>query len=121
MLDFDHKPLDGHADNALQIKMLPLKVVVNPPTLQALFDFFRPPQDEALAVDQLQAAAQGALSDVTSQTKAGILFAIEEHKTLDLKLQIDAPIFIFPSKYVLCLTLVSRVSLVPFFLSTLVI
>jgi vacuolar protein sorting-associated protein 13A/C len=46
-----------------------------------------------------KAVAEGALQGVTSQSKAGLLFAIEEHKTLDLSVEADAPIFIIPLKY----------------------
>ncbi|KAI8897799.1 hypothetical protein BC833DRAFT_643759 [Globomyces pollinis-pini] len=96
-LKFEYKPLDGRADNALAVRMLPLKIILNPQILNKVFEFFKPEKDEADSLSQLQAVAQGALEGVSSQTKAGLMFAIEEHKTLDLNIEADAPIFFIPS------------------------
>jgi vacuolar protein sorting-associated protein 13A/C len=97
-LFFEHIPLDGRADDALAIKMLPLRVAVNPNLLSRIFAFFKPKRDEVESISRLQAVAVGAISGVTAQSKAGMIFAIEEHKTLDLSIEADAPIFILPSE-----------------------
>jgi vacuolar protein sorting-associated protein 13A/C len=107
-LQFESNPLDKRADNALLMKMLPLKVTMNPVVLSDIFGFFQPKNDELDSLNRLQAAAQEAIEGVTSQTKAGLVFAIEEHKTLDLNIEVAAPIFMFPSRYILN-DLVSRI------------
>lgn len=97
-MNFEHKPLDGRADNAITMKMLPLKVVVNPAILNMIFGFFKPQADDELdSLSSLKAAATAQLQGVTAQTRAGLIFAIEEHSTLDLNVEVDAPIFVFPS------------------------
>lgn len=98
VMNLENSPLDERADNAVSIKMLPLKVVVIPRILSMIFDFFKPPKEDQDSLYQLQAAAQDAFQGVTSQTRAGLMFAIEEHKTLDLSIEADAPIFILPSE-----------------------
>lgn len=96
-LNFQHLPLDGRADNALAIKMLPLRILVNPTLINKVFAFFKPKKGELDSISRIQAAAQGAFNGVTAQSKTGLMFAIEEHKTLDLSIEADAPVFIIPS------------------------
>ncbi|KAJ3227354.1 hypothetical protein HK099_002420 [Clydaea vesicula] len=94
------KPLDERADNAVQIRMLPLEVVYNPAAIKSLVSFFTPPSDNEIEsgtqFTTLKAAAQNTFQGITNQTRLGLEYAIEEHKTLDLKVDIDAPVFIFP-------------------------
>ncbi|KAJ3354390.1 hypothetical protein HDU91_005781, partial [Kappamyces sp. JEL0680] len=98
-LTFEHIPLDGRADHALAIKMLPLRVVVNPGLVASILEFFTAKREEVESLSRIQAAAAGAISGVTAQSKAGLIFAIEEHKTLDLSIEADAPVFIIPEQY----------------------
>ena len=95
----DINPLDHRADNAIKLKILPLEIVVNPMILESIFSFFTRPSSEALSLYTIQAYAQETISSIAQQTKAGLDYAIEQHKTLDLVVDISAPIFIFPERY----------------------
>ncbi|KAJ3037263.1 hypothetical protein HDV00_001828 [Rhizophlyctis rosea] len=95
-LEFEQNPLDKRADNALTIKMLPLEVIYNPTTIKSMLAFLTPPASESATVSTIQAMAVDTLSGLTAQTRAGLEYALEEHKTLDLRLDLDAPIFIIP-------------------------
>ena len=96
-LQYDHLPLDRKVEDAIVIKMLPLQFILNPNVLDTLLDFFHVEQGELEAIAGLQAAAQGALEGMTAQTKAGLESAIEEHKNMDIHVEIDAPIFLLPT------------------------
>ncbi|KAI8929325.1 hypothetical protein BC831DRAFT_410850 [Entophlyctis helioformis] len=98
-LRYERKPLDGHADDMLAIKMLPLEIVVNPFALRTIFDFFSPQKEELEAISTLQAVARDAIQGVTAQTRASLEFAIEEHHVFDLQVEVDAPIFLVPSNF----------------------
>ncbi|KAI8911617.1 hypothetical protein EDD86DRAFT_202866 [Gorgonomyces haynaldii] len=97
-LQFSHLPLDKRADDAVRIRMLPLQVMLNPQLLDTIFAFFKVDQREFETLSSLQAAAQGAFAGVTAQTRAGLEFAISEHKTIDVNVDIDAPIVYIPTQ-----------------------
>lgn len=98
------KPLDDRADSAVEVKMLPLEVVYNPDAIKALISFFNNPYSNYDSVTfgggELSAikAAKDTIQDITSQTRLSLEHAIQEHSTLALKIDVDAPIFIFPEK-----------------------
>ncbi|KAJ1339755.1 hypothetical protein BSLG_005661 [Batrachochytrium salamandrivorans] len=81
-IKFEHKPLDGSVDDALTVKMLPLEIVLNPYALRTL------------------AVAQDAIQEVTTQTRTNLEFAIEGHRSLNLKIEVDAPIFLIPTNFI---------------------
>ncbi|TPX30777.1 hypothetical protein SmJEL517_g05746 [Synchytrium microbalum] len=95
-MELDHNPLDGHADDAVSIKMLPLEVIYNPIVIASVITFMTPPASEYATVSTLQAAAKESFKGFTAQTRASLEHALEHHRTLDLKVDIDAPIFVFP-------------------------
>ncbi|KAI8811809.1 hypothetical protein BJ742DRAFT_753443 [Cladochytrium replicatum] len=98
-LVYENNPIDEHADQLLSIRMLPLEVIYNPNAIKSLVKFFSPSSyqfDASATITAIRALAHDALEGIRSQTSAGLQFAIEEHKTFDLKIDIDAPIFVFP-------------------------
>ncbi|KAI8823370.1 uncharacterized protein EV422DRAFT_352091 [Fimicolochytrium jonesii] len=95
-MGFEHNPLDGRADDAVSIVMLPLEVIYNPTAIKSIVTFFTPPVSESATVYTIQAAAQETFEGLTQQTKAGVEHAVTEHRTLDLKVDFAAPIFVFP-------------------------
>ena len=44
----------------------------------------------------MQEAAGDTLEGIKAQTRAGLEYALEEHKTIDVKIDMNAPIFIIP-------------------------
>ncbi|KAJ3106617.1 hypothetical protein HDU97_005982 [Phlyctochytrium planicorne] len=95
-LKFEHKPLDERADEAIYLSMLPLQVIYNPAAVSAIIDFFTPPASELDTMSTLRTVAQDTLQGLTAQTRAGIEFAIGSHRTVDIKVDMAAPIFVFP-------------------------
>ncbi|KAI9141282.1 hypothetical protein BKA69DRAFT_1124929 [Paraphysoderma sedebokerense] len=73
-----------------------LEVIYNPFVIDAASQFFTAPESAAEPASALQAAAQNTLNDLKLQTRAGLEYALVEHKSFDLDLCIDAPIFIIP-------------------------
>lgn len=94
-LEYEQNPPMANADHALFIKMLPLEVVWNRVAVLAVKKFFTPLSDsEAMRV--LWSVAENTFEGLKTQTRASLEYAISEHKMVDLKLQIDAPVFLFP-------------------------
>lgn len=97
-VNFEHNPLDGHADNVLEVKMRHLEILYNPKTVDTVIDFLKPPQSEADSINALLEAAGDTLEGLAAQTRAGLEYALEEHKRLDLRVDMDAPVMIFPER-----------------------
>ncbi|ORX96417.1 hypothetical protein K493DRAFT_329607 [Basidiobolus meristosporus CBS 931.73] len=95
-LVFEHNPMDNRADDALSIKMRYLEVIYNQHAIETILKFFKPPVSQMESMTALMEAAGNTLDGLTQQTRAGIKYALEEHKTLDVSIDINAPIFIFP-------------------------
>ncbi|KAI8995070.1 hypothetical protein BC832DRAFT_588068 [Gaertneriomyces semiglobifer] len=96
VMDIEHNPLDGRVDDAVSIEMLPLEVIYNPDMIRTIADFFSPPASEAEAISSLQVVAQSTFEGLTAQTAASLQYALEQHRTIDLKVDVAAPIFLFP-------------------------
>ncbi|OAD68026.1 hypothetical protein PHYBLDRAFT_57710 [Phycomyces blakesleeanus NRRL 1555(-)] len=95
-LAIEHKPLDGRADNAMALVMRNIDIVYNPITISAVIEFFRPPETSADSVNALIEVAGDTLEDIKNQTRASLAFALERHTTLDLRVDMDAPVIIIP-------------------------
>ncbi|KAF8938290.1 hypothetical protein BGZ58_001218 [Dissophora ornata] len=95
-VNFEHNPLDAHADNVLEVKMRHLEILYNPTTVDTVLDFLKPPPSEADSINALLEAAGDTLEGLAAQTRAGLEYALEEHKRLDLRVDMDAPVMIFP-------------------------
>ncbi|KAF9435541.1 hypothetical protein BGZ76_006083 [Entomortierella beljakovae] len=95
-VNFEQNPLDGHADSVLEVKMRHLEILYNPNTVDTILEFFKPPASEADSINALLEAAGDTLEGLAAQTRAGLEYALEEHKRLDLRVDMDAPVMIFP-------------------------
>ncbi|KAG0213348.1 hypothetical protein BGX28_004686 [Mortierella sp. GBA30] len=95
-VNFEHSPLDAHADNVLEVKMRHLEILYNPKTVDTVIEFLKPPPSEADSINALLEAAGDTLEGLAAQTRAGLEYALEEHKRLDLRVDMDAPVMIFP-------------------------
>ncbi|KAI9251543.1 hypothetical protein BY458DRAFT_17568 [Sporodiniella umbellata] len=93
---FEHKPLQSSADNALSLKMRHLEIIYNPELIVGIMDFFRPPSSKMESVNALIAVAGDTFEELKLQTRAGLEFALETHTTLDVDIDMDAPIIFFP-------------------------
>lgn len=79
-----------------------LEILYNPETVDTVIEFFKPPPSEADSINALLEAAGDTLEGLAAQTRAGLEYALEEHKRLDLRVDMDAPVMIFPERCVHC-------------------
>jgi vacuolar protein sorting-associated protein 13A/C len=106
---FEKNPLDGASDLALTGKLKPLEIIWNPHFLVGIIQFFKPPERHMESIGALMESAGATVESLRQQTRAGLEFALEEHKTLNAKLDLQAPLIIVPesisSKQTACLIL----------------
>lgn len=52
-LKFEHKPLDGRADNALSIRLRYMEIIYHKSYVEAIYKFLRPPESQLESLDAL--------------------------------------------------------------------
>ncbi|TPX12975.1 uncharacterized protein E0L32_006620 [Thyridium curvatum] len=95
-LQVEQNPLDGQGDIAVTAKLKPLEVIWNPNFVVGVVDFFRPPERHMESITALMETAGATVEGLREQTRAGLEFALEEHKTINAKLDLQAPLIIIP-------------------------
>ncbi|SPQ24240.1 69ce8ed1-3762-4d61-b82d-7a61ebbcd3f7 [Thermothielavioides terrestris] len=100
----EQNPLDEQGDVAVTAKLKPLEIVWNPNVVVGVADFFRPPERHMESINALMETAGATVEGLREQTRAGLQFALEEHMTVNAKLDLQAPLIIVPE------TIVSRSS-----------
>lgn len=95
-LSFENKPLDGSADTALTVKLKGMEVVYNPRFVVEVVKFFKPPESRMESIGALMETAGATVEGLRQQTRAGLEFALEEHKTINAQLDLQAPLIIIP-------------------------
>lgn len=95
-LQLEQNPLDGQGDLAVKAKLKPLEIVWNPNVVVGVVDFFRPPDRHMESITALMETAGATVEDLRQQTRAGLEFALEEHKTINAMLDLQAPLIIIP-------------------------
>lgn len=98
---FEKNPLDGASDLALTGKLKPLEIIWNPNFLIGIIQFFKPPERHMESIGALMESAGTTVEALRQQTRAGLEFALEEHKTLNAKLDLQAPLIIVPENITL--------------------
>jgi vacuolar protein sorting-associated protein 13A/C len=95
-LQVEQNPLDGQGDVAVTAKLKPLEVVWNPNFVIGVWKFFKPPERHMESITALMETAGATMEGLREQTRAGLEFALEEHKTINAKLDLQAPLIIVP-------------------------
>ena len=95
-LIFEQNPLDESADSALMMKIKSIEVIYNPQFIVEVANFFKPPERHMESIGALLETAGATVEGIRQQTRAGLEFALEEHKTLNANLDIHAPLIIIP-------------------------
>ena len=95
-LQVEQHPLDGQGDVAVTMKLKPLEIIWNPNVVVGIADFFRPPERHMESINALLETANATVEGLRAQTRAGLQFALEEHKTVNAKLDLQAPLIILP-------------------------
>ncbi|KAH8145466.1 uncharacterized protein LAJ45_10436 [Morchella importuna] len=93
---FEQNPLDESADSAITMKMRSMEIIYNPRFVEEIFKFFKPPERHMESIGALMESAGATVEGIRQQTRAGLEFALEEHKTLNAKLDLQAPLIIIP-------------------------
>lgn len=96
MMELEQNPLDGRADNALTVRMRHLEIIYHRGYVEAVVKFLRPPASQLESINALLDAAGQTLDGIRKETRAGLEYALEQHKTVDLKVDMNAPIIIIP-------------------------
>ena len=94
--EVEKNPLERAGDIAVTAKMKPLEVVWNPNFVIGVADFFRPPERHMDSITALMETAGATVEGLREQTRAGLEFALEEHKTINAELDLQAPLIIIP-------------------------
>lgn len=98
-LKFEHNPLDERADNALAIRLRHMEIIYHRGYVEAIVAFFKPPESQLESVGALIDVASSTLEGIRKETRAGLEYALAQHKTVDLHLDLNAvcPFFLPPS------------------------
>ncbi|KXS98876.1 hypothetical protein AC578_10852 [Pseudocercospora eumusae] len=108
-LTFENNPLDNRADTALTVKLKAMEIVYNPNFVVQVTKFFKPPEKHMESIGALMETAGSTVEGIRQQTRAGLEFALQEHKTIDVQLDLQAPLIIVPDtvtkKSTICLIL----------------
>ena len=95
-MSFEQNPLDGRADSALTVKLKGMEIVYNPRFIVEVAKFFKPPERHMESIGALLETAGATVEGIRKQTRAGLEFALQEHKTIDAQLDLQAPLIIVP-------------------------
>ncbi|KIM32678.1 hypothetical protein M408DRAFT_326439 [Serendipita vermifera MAFF 305830] len=96
MVKFEQAPLDERADNGLTVKLKSMEVVYHKGYVEAIYNFFKPPETQMESVAALLDVASETLEGFRNATRAGLEHALQAHKTIDVKMDLQAPIIIVP-------------------------
>lgn len=95
-ISFENNPLDGSADSSLKGHLRSMTIFYNPRFVEEIIAFFKPPRMHLDTVGAIMNAAEATVEGITSQTRIGLQYALEEHKTINVKLDLQAPLIILP-------------------------
>lgn len=95
-LQLEQNPLKSDADTAVNVKLKSIEVIYNPRFLVEIVKFFEPPERHMESIGALLDTAGATVEEIRQHTRAGLEFALEEHKKVDTHFDIHAPLFIVP-------------------------
>ncbi|KAH9840421.1 SHR-binding domain of vacuolar-sorting associated protein 13 [Teratosphaeria destructans] len=95
-MTFEQNPLDGRADTAVNLKLKAMEVVYNPNFVVGVTKFFKPPERQMESIGALMESAGSTVEGLRQQTRAGLEFALQEHKSVDVQIDAQAPLIIVP-------------------------
>ncbi|KAL2752446.1 hypothetical protein ACRALDRAFT_2112495 [Sodiomyces alcalophilus JCM 7366] len=95
-IEVEQNPIDRDGDIAIVGSLRPLEIVWNPNSIVGVVQFFRPPERHMESINALMESAGATVEGLRQQTRAGLEFALEEHKTVNAQLDLKAPLIIVP-------------------------
>lgn len=96
-LTYEHNPLDGTADSNLFLKTQGLTVFYNKLVVANVARFFKPPKSHLQTIGALLNKAGATVEEFRDLTRMGLEYSLQKHKTLNLKMDIQAPLIVIPS------------------------
>ncbi|KAL5336775.1 hypothetical protein BJX70DRAFT_400270 [Aspergillus crustosus] len=95
-LQLEKNPLESDADSVVKVKLKSIEVIYNPKFLVEIMRFFRPPERHMESIGAILDTAGATVEGIRQQTRAGLEFALQEHKKVDAQFDIHAPLIIVP-------------------------
>jgi len=96
-MTFENKPLNNKADTALAVQLRAMEFIYNPKLIEEVVKFFAPPERHMESIGALMESAEATVEGLRQQTRAGLEYALTEHKTIDVQLDMQAPLIIIPN------------------------
>ncbi|KAJ3800717.1 vacuolar protein sorting-associated protein 13 [Lentinula aff. detonsa] len=95
-IKFENNPLDERSDNAITVRMRHMEIIYHKGYVEAVYKFLKPPASQLESVEALLSVASQTLEELRKETRAGLEFALQTHKTIDIQMDMNAPIIIIP-------------------------
>ncbi|KAF9888012.1 hypothetical protein FE257_009402 [Aspergillus nanangensis] len=95
-LQLEKNPLESDADSVVKVKLKSIEIIYNPKFIVEIARFFEPPERHMESIGALLDTAGATVEGIRQQTRAGLEFALEEHKKVDAQFDIHAPLIIVP-------------------------
>ena len=80
----------------MTVKLKAMEIIYNPNFVIQVTKFFKPPAKHMESIGALMESAGSTVEGLRQQTRAGLEFALSEHKTVDVQLDLQAPLIIVP-------------------------
>lgn len=94
---FEKNPVDNeNADSLLNIKLNTMSIYYNPQFINSITNFFKTSDELHDTLAAVIASAGTTVEGWTQQTRIGLESIIEDHKNIDLNLDLKAPLIILP-------------------------
>ncbi|KAG6890404.1 hypothetical protein C0995_008758 [Termitomyces sp. Mi166 len=93
---FEKSPLDDRADSVLIMRMRHMEIIYHRSYVEAIHKFLKPPASQLESVEALLNVASQTFKGLRKETRAGLEFALQTHKTIDIHVDMNAPVIIIP-------------------------
>ncbi|KAF2072652.1 hypothetical protein CYY_006031 [Polysphondylium violaceum] len=95
---FQQNPLTSDADFSVFIEALPLEVIYNKSLMDSIMNFFGNAPSDTLK--EIEEAARNQIKIFKDKTTLRIQYELQNHKTVDLDININAPHVLIPESFV---------------------
>ncbi|GAA94842.1 hypothetical protein E5Q_01496 [Mixia osmundae IAM 14324] len=93
---FEKNPLDERADMGLTVRMRYMEIIYHRGYVERIVAFFKPPASQLESVSALVDVASETLDGIRKESRAGLEYALQTHSTVDIRLDMNAPIIVVP-------------------------
>ncbi|QLL30358.1 hypothetical protein HG536_0A01750 [Torulaspora globosa] len=93
---FESNPLDESADSKVDITLRGMTIFYHVHFINEIIHFFNPPKQHMETITAIINAAEATVEGWTTQTRMGLESLLEEHKTANITLDLQAPLIIIP-------------------------